>query len=183
MIRKIMERIGASWIFLGCVILLYAAIGLFDPKTALGGLQVFWRLLRKILPVLGVVFGLLFLSNLVIERKTVIRYLGKEGEKAGWLLAIAAGILSAGPIYLWYPLLSDFKEKGMRDALIAAFLYNRAVKIPLLPMMIHYFGLRLVAILTLYMLLFSVLNGYLVERILTRGGKKSDNCCGGYKKR
>ncbi len=173
MIRKIMERIGANWLFLVSVCFLYIAIGLFDPQTALGGLKVFGRLLLKILPILGVVFGLLFLSNLVIEKKTVVRYLGKEGEKGGWLLAIIAGILSAGPIYLWYPLLSDLKEKGMRDALIATFLYNRAVKIPLLPMMIYYFGLRLVAVLTMYMLLFSVLNGYLVERILSRGGKKN----------
>jgi uncharacterized membrane protein YraQ (UPF0718 family) len=171
MIRKITERIGANWLFLASVCLLYIAIGLFDSQTALGGLQVFWQLLQKIAPILGVVFGLLFFSNLVIERKTVVRYLGKEGEKGGWLLAIVAGILSAGPVYLWYPLLSDFKQKGMRDALIATFLYNRAVKIPLLPMMIYYFGLRLVVVLTTYMVLFSVLNGYLVERILSRGGK------------
>jgi len=25
----------------------------------------------------------------------------------GWLIAILSGILSSGPIYLWYPLLAD----------------------------------------------------------------------------
>jgi uncharacterized membrane protein YraQ (UPF0718 family) len=60
----------------------------------------------------------------------------------------------------------------MREALIATFLYNRAVKIPLLPMMIYYFGFKLVAVLTVYTIIFSVLNGYVVEQIVTRGGKK-----------
>ena len=172
MIRKITDKIGANWLFLIAVCFLYITIGLFDTQTALAGLRVFGNLLGKILPILGVVFGLLFLSNLLIDSKTVVRYLGKEGTKGGWLLAVVAGIISAGPIYLWYPLLSDLKEKGMREALVATFLYNRAVKIPLLPMMIFYFGFRLVAILTLYMILFSILNGYLVERILSKGGRK-----------
>ena len=172
MIRKITDKIGANWLFLIAVCFLYITIGLFDTHTALAGLRVFGNLLGKILPILGVVFGLLFLSNLLIDSKTVVRYLGKEGTKGGWLLAVVAGIISAGPIYLWYPLLSDLKEKGMREALVATFLYNRAVKIPLLPMMIFYFGFRLVAILTLYMILFSILNGYLVERILSKGGRK-----------
>ena len=95
-----------------------------------------------------------------------------EAGKVGWLIAMVAGIVSAGPIYLWYPLLSDLQEKGMRPAFTAVFLYNRAVKIPLLPMMILYFGLKSVIILTLYMMIFSMLNGLIVERIL-KGGRRT----------
>jgi hypothetical protein len=60
------------------------------------------------------VFGLLFLFNLLIDTKTVVRYLGRETGRTGYLIAVVTGIISAGPIYLWYPLLSDLKEK--RDA-------------------------------------------------------------------
>ncbi len=70
--------------------------------------------LKMSFPVLAGVFGLLFLFNLLIDTKTVVRYLGRETGKTGWLIAVVTGIISAGPIYLWYPLLSDLKEK--RDA-------------------------------------------------------------------
>ena len=167
-----MDKIGGSWLFLIAVCLLYLIIGMFNIQPALAGLLAFWRLLRTIIPTLGIVFGLLFLSNLLIDNKTVVRYIGKGTRKGGWLIAIITGIISAGPIYLWYPLLSDLKEKGMREALIATFLYNRAVKIPLIPMMIYYFGHKLVVVLIVYMILFSLLNGLTAERILSIASKK-----------
>jgi uncharacterized membrane protein YraQ (UPF0718 family) len=68
-------------------------------------------------------------------------------------------------IFLWYPLLQELKEKGMRDALIATFLYSRAVKIPLLPVMVLYFGVKLVVVLTILMVLFSIIDVILVEKI------------------
>jgi uncharacterized membrane protein YraQ (UPF0718 family) len=61
------------------------------------------------------------------------------------------------------------KEKGMEDSLVAAFLYNRAVKIPLLPMMIYYFGWPFTLVLSSLMVLFSILNGVVVQRLARRG--------------
>jgi uncharacterized membrane protein YraQ (UPF0718 family) len=62
--------------------------------------------------------------------------------------------------------LAELRQKGMRDALAAAFLYSRAVKLPLLPLMIHYFGLVYTLILCLYLLVFSILNGIVVEKMI-----------------
>jgi uncharacterized membrane protein YraQ (UPF0718 family) len=83
----------------------------------------------------------------------------------GWVFSIVAGILSTGPIYIWYPLLSDLKEKGMRTSFMGTFLYNRSVKLPLLPIMIYYFGFIYTLILTVYIVLTSVIVGYLTELI------------------
>ena len=170
MIKDILKKIGGGWRFLIAVILLYLATAFFDTQAAWRGLIIFSKLFVKILPTLAIVFGLLFLSNLLIDTKTVVRHLGKGATKGTWLIAVIGGIISAGPIYLWYPLLSDLKDKGMRMSLIAVFLYNRAVKIPLLPVMIYYFGVRMVAILTVYMIIFSILNGLIVEKILNING-------------
>ena len=144
---------------------------MWDFQITVAALEVFLDLLKKVLPVLGIVFALTFLSNLLLNPKIVSRYLGRGAKSSGWPVAIIAGILSMGPIYLWYPLLGELKAKGMRDALIAVFLYNRAVKIPLLPVMIYYFGLRVVLILSVLMILFSIANGLLVERLM-RGGRQ-----------
>ena len=164
--RKLIEKIGAQWFFLIIVILIYCVIAAVAPQTAFAGIKAFLRLLAGILPVLAFVFSLLFLSSLFVDTKKVVQFLGKGSKKINWLIAVAAGIISAGPIYLWFPLMSDLREKGMREGLIAVFLYNRAVKIPLLPMMILYFGVKTVVILTVYMILFSLVNGYAVEKIL-----------------
>jgi len=53
----------------------------------------------------------------------------------------------------------------MRTGLIAAFLYNRAVKIPLIPLMIFYFGIPFVVILTIYTIVASVVEGKVLEGI------------------
>jgi len=73
------------------------------------------------------------------------------------------GILSHGPIYVWYPLLKDLKEHGMRTGLVTVFLYNRAIKIPLLPIMIFYFGISFVIILSIYMIIASIFQGKIIE--------------------
>jgi uncharacterized membrane protein YraQ (UPF0718 family) len=85
----------------------------------------------------------------------------------GFLLSAAAGILSMGPIYAWYPLLKDLREKGAANLLIAIFLCNRAVKPFLMPIMISYFGWVYVMILTVFTITGSVAAGYLV-RILVK---------------
>ena len=161
------KKIGGAWIFFIAVCILYGIIFGVDPSAAREAFSVFLNLIKRILPILALVFGLIFLSNLFIDNKLVLRYLGKGSRKRGWIIAVIGGILSAGPIYMWYPLLQDLKQKGMRDALIATFLYNRAVKIPLLPIMILYFGIDVVIILTVSMILFSIADGFIVEKLAT----------------
>jgi uncharacterized membrane protein YraQ (UPF0718 family) len=173
-VTEFIKKIGARWFFLAGVVLLYGIVLIVRPDTAVAGLSAFANLSLKVLPVLGIVYGVMLLTNLFIETEQIVRFLGLKSGLLGWILVIAAGILSAGPIYMWYPLLSDMKEKGMRDALIATFLYNRAVKLPLLPMMIVYLGLEMTLIVTGYMVLFSVANGYFVELLGSkREGEKS----------
>jgi hypothetical protein len=52
----------------------------------------------------------------------------------------------------------------MRASLAAAFLFSRAIKLPLLPLMVHYFGIAYTLVLCLYLLGFSVVGGVLMRR-------------------
>jgi uncharacterized membrane protein YraQ (UPF0718 family) len=162
-----LKKIGGGWIFLIIVLLFYLVFSFINGEAVMAGFKVFLSIIKRMLPILAIVFGLIFVSNLFVNNQMVLRYLGAGAKRKGWLIAIVGGILSAGPIYMWYPLLQDLKQKGMRDALIATFLYNRAVKIPLLPIMVLYFGVKLVVVLTVCMILFSIVDGYLVERFAT----------------
>ena len=166
MMNKILEKISFQWIFFIIVAIVYLILLFADFNSAKEVFFQFLLLLQKILPVFVLVFVLIFLSNLLLDVKKVLKFVGKSAGAKGWIISIIAGILSTGPIYMWYPLLSDLKEKGMRDCFIAAFLYNRAVKIPLLPMMIYYFGLPFTIILSFYMILFSIINGIAVDKLV-----------------
>jgi uncharacterized membrane protein YraQ (UPF0718 family) len=168
MMIKAIQRIGSQAGFLAICIVAYAAAALVDQGLFVESLAYSAGIFVGILPVMALVFGMMFLSNLLLDTKRISSIMGKGSGIKGWAVAIAGGILSAGPIYMWFPLLSDLKEKGMKYSLIAAFLYNRAVKIPLMPLMIVYFGWEFTAVLALMMMGFSVINGVVVEMIIRR---------------
>lgn len=154
-----------GWLFLALTLLAYMLLSLFNPEAATKSLAFFAHVMAQVFPMLGLVFLLLFIANLLLEPKWIKRYLGKGSGIKGWIAAIIGGILSLGAIYAWYAMLSELKQKGMRTALIATFLYSRAVKLPLLPLMVHYFGMPYTLILCLYLIIFSVINGILVEKL------------------
>jgi uncharacterized membrane protein YraQ (UPF0718 family) len=171
MIKRTIEKVGFGGAFFLLAVIAYVILGIYDFDLLRNALYALAGLIARIAPILLLVFGMMFFTNLFFQGNRIVRFLGEEPGCQGWVVAVAGGIVSAGPIYMWYPLLSDLKEKGMKDSLIAAFLYNRAVKIPLLPMMVYYFGWHFALVLSIYMVLFSVVNGILVQRFAQEGSK------------
>lgn len=161
--KKSKKRISGGLLFLLVMIALYVFAFITAPDSAVKALDFAKGLGYQLLPILALVLLLLFLSNLLIRPDWVIKHLGKESGLKGWILAVVGGILSVGPVYVWYALLGDLKAKGMRSGLIATFLYNRGIKLPLLPLMVHYFGLQYTVVLATYLTLFSLLSGLLLE--------------------
>jgi uncharacterized membrane protein YraQ (UPF0718 family) len=76
---------------------------------------------------------------------------------------------------MWYPLLADLKEKGLSHGLIACFLYNRAIKIPLLPLLIFYFNWQFVIVLTIVMIGASLIQGIFVNKLMEVKNLKNEN--------
>ncbi len=161
-----LKEIGTEWIFLSIVVIIYLIVGLLDFELFSEVVTSFKNISLRILQILPIVFGLIFVSNLFLDPKKTRKYLGSESGLRGYLISIVGGIISTGPIYIWYPLLEDLGKKGMRTSLIAVFLYNRAIKIPLLPIMIFYFGWSFAVLLTILMAFFSIINGLVVERLV-----------------
>ena len=120
---------------------------------------------NMLFPLCGV-FVLLVLLNLFLKPTHINRFLGKGAGIKGYLFAAVAGIISMGPVFAWYPLLAELREKGATYALIAVFLGNRAVKPFLLPVMISYFGWEYALILTLLTILSSFVLGYIAGLLL-----------------
>ncbi|KPJ68885.1 permease [candidate division WOR-1 bacterium DG_54_3] len=163
--KKKKGKAYAGYYFLGLVVFLYFFLFLFEPEKTQSSLLATGNLLVKIIPVLILVVFFMGIMNYFIGPQKVLKYVGKGSGIKGWFLAISTGILSHGPVYVWFPLLKELRDRGMRKGLVAAFLYNRSVKIPLLPVMIYYFGLTFAVVLLFYMVIASVVEGKIVETL------------------
>jgi uncharacterized membrane protein YraQ (UPF0718 family) len=163
------KRSGKNgWLFLLLVLAVYGLIAVIDAETAGLALGFFNKTMRQVLPVLALVFLLLLLADSLFKPEWIKRNLGREAGSKAWLIAAVGGVLATGPIYAWYALLRELRGKGMRTSLAAVFLYSRAVKLPLLPLMIHYFGAAYTVVLCLYLFGFSILNGLLMVKLVDR---------------
>jgi len=154
--------------FLLIMLAVYGAIAIVNTETAGQALRFSAKVMQNIWPVLVIVFFLLLAADLFLKPKWIKRNLGKEAGIKGWFMAAVGGVLATGPIYAWYALLGELREKGMRMSLAAVFLYSRSLKIPLLPLMIHYFGITYTFVLCLYLLGFSIVSGILMLRLEDR---------------
>lgn len=155
-----------NWLFLALVLLAYGATGLAEPGLARQAWAGFVRMLGEVVPLLALVLVLMSLAERYLSPQRTRAWLGPDAGPRAWLLALVAGILSTGPIYPWYGLLAELRARGMRPALIAVMLYARAIKLPLLPLLGHYFGLRYAVVLSLSIAAFAILNGLAMDRLV-----------------
>ena len=147
-------------LFPGSVLLIYGILFVFLPHGASLALGSSISVFLNILFPLCLVFGLMVLLNLFLKPQHIAEFLGKRGGIQGVLLTVTTGIISMGPIYAWYPLLKELRERGVSNSLITIFLGNRAVKPLLLPVLISYFGWAYTIILTVLTMLGSLAVGF-----------------------
>ena len=147
------------------VLAVYIGLFFFDSHTALQALQKSTRVVLKILPIFAVVIVFTALLNYFLQPKQIVKHLGEESGAKGWLVASFAGVISHGPMYAWYPMIEDMRSHGLRDGLIVVFFYTRAIKLPLLPIMIDYFGVIFTLVLSFYIIIGALLQGWIFEQL------------------
>jgi uncharacterized membrane protein YraQ (UPF0718 family) len=158
-------NLSGSWYFLIMVVIIYILFLIFRKDLFFSSTEFFYNLVLNIIPVFILVFVLMTLTNYFVTPQIVIKHLRKKGIKK-WFYVVVGGIISTGPIYMWYPLLADLKNKGLSLGLIACFLYNRAIKIPLLPIAVFYFGWIYIIILSFVMIFASVIQGIFLNKLM-----------------
>ena len=163
--RRNTSGIISAIFFPGIAAIIYGILFFAAPNKAFMALRSSANIFLNMLIPLCLVFILMVMINLFLKPSLVVRILGKGAGIKGYLLSAAAGVISAGPIYAWYPLLADLKKKGAGYSPIAIFLYNRAFKPFLLPVMIGYFGWKYAVILGIGMFLGSFAMGGAISAI------------------
>jgi len=164
-IKAKLQQILKAWLFLIIVVVVYILLFFIRQDLFFSSVNYFFNIFLKIIPVFVLIFVLMAISNYFVTPNFIKKYLGKKGAKK-WFFVITGGILSSGPIYMWYPFLADLKNKGLSYGLIACFLYNRAIKIPLWSIAIFYFGVKYVIVLTFVMIFMSIVQGILLNKFM-----------------
>ena len=154
-----------AMIFLAVSIILFISIGLATGKIN-QAIDKFISILTNIVLVLMLIWVIMVLTDYFITPKEMAKFMENNKGVKGWVIAAIAGLVSVGAIYLWYPVLSKLKKHGVTNDIITIFLYNRAIKLQLLPMMLYYFGLTYTIVLTIVMIIMSVANGITVKKLL-----------------
>jgi len=151
------------FIFPVCVLACYGIVCAIEPHKALIAMKTSGNLLLSIALPLVLVFVIMLALNLFVKPAQIVGLFGKGLRIKGIVFSAVAGIISMGPIYVWYPLLKSLKEEGAGNGPMAIFLYTRAVKPFLLPVMIAYFGWVYVVILTFLTVSASIATGYFMS--------------------
>ncbi len=164
-IKNKLKQLSVSWYFPIAVSFFYLAFFFFSPRIFFSSITFFSKVFLQIIPIFLLILILMSLINYFITPKFMVKHMQGKGLKK-WAFVIIAGVLSAGPIYMWYPLLAELKDKGLNYGMIACFLYNRAIKIPLLPLMAMYFSWKYIMILSFIMVLASVAQGIIINKLM-----------------
>ncbi len=170
--QKNKRKNKAPWIFLALVTAGYFVVFLTNKKAFVAIFETFTHIIRQIAPVLFLVFLLMFLIHYFVSNELLKKHFGEGSGIKAWIIAIVSGILSIGPVYMWYPMMHDLQKSGVKNRYIVAFLYNRGIKLQWLPMLVLYYSLRFAVILLLVMLVVSIPQGIIVEKLTNKNKGK-----------
>jgi len=151
--------------FLYIVLFSYIVLLIVDTPNFIVSLKTFFGIITTLVPIFIFIILLTTLINYFLKPKDIIKHFGEDSGKRGIVYALLAGIISHGPMYAWYGLIEELREHGAKDELLIIFFYARAIKIPMLPFMIGIFGLPFTIIITIYILLFAIIQGKLFSKL------------------
>jgi len=147
------------------VAIAYLGLLIFDLDNFIIIFEKALNILYTLLPIFAFIIILTALINYFLKPKDIMKHFGEDSGKKGIFYTLIGGILSHGPMYAWYGLLGDMRAHGLKDGLIVTFFYSRAVKLPLIPLMIATFGLTFTIILNIYIIIFAIIQGKIIDSI------------------
>jgi len=163
-----------AWAFPLVVLVLYLVLWVLTPDRTGRAVMAAAHVLGQVSFPLLLAFVMMLLLNRFVTPAHATRFLGRKSGVLGVLLSSAAGIVSMGPVYAWYPFLASLREKGASDFHLANFLGQRAVKPVLLPLMIAYFGWRFSLVFSIVSAFIAILAATVVGG-LSRAGTGNEN--------
>ncbi len=147
--------------FLIIVIFIYIILYFVNPQKTLESLNHFIKNTSSVLPVFIFVIILTAIINYYYPKERLAKILQGKSNMQTYLLSLLAGTISMGPIFTWYPLLKNLKDKGLPDGAIVTFIYGKSIKLTLIPIMIGFFGLSYTLVFMIFIAVAALIQGLL----------------------
>ena len=136
--------------------------------------------LAEMLLILPAVMVLMGLFSVWVPKETVVKYLGKTAGIKGIFLAIIFGALPTGPLYIAFPMAGALVRKGARVSNVIIFLSAWAcIKIPQEMVELQFLGAKFMAARLILTVIFVIIMGLLIERIVGCGAGNPVKLTGG----
>ena len=158
--------------FLMLVVFLYILLYFVDAPKTLDSLKYFFKNSIKILPVFLLVILLTALINYYFPKERIGQMLQGKPRWQTYVFSLLAGIISMGPVFAWYSLLKNLKDKHLEEGTLVTFFYGKSIKLTLLPIMIGFFGQLFSIIFMVYIAIAALLQGFLYALFFEKNQKR-----------
>ena len=167
-------------IFLGITLIIAIILLSIFPDRREAVTRTSWEFFVEIILILPAVMVLMGLFAVWVSKEMVVKYLGKTSGIKGVFLAILFGALPPGPLYVAFPLAAGLLKKGARISNIIIFLSAwGCIKIPQEMVELQFLGLKFMATRLILTVIFVVIMGVSIERIIEWSDKKPSKSIGG----
>jgi uncharacterized membrane protein YraQ (UPF0718 family) len=159
---------NAKYVFLIVICLAYLVASLINAEKATLAFKNFLIHFFSFLPIFVVMMIMMQLVQLFVHKKDLISKLKKISGKKQKFVYILAGIFSMGPLYVWFPLLKNLKDKNISMGNLASFIYARSIKPIFFPVLFYYFDWKYILSLFISLFIFALIQGFVVDYLLEK---------------
>jgi len=139
-----------------------------------------WEFFIEMILILPAVMILMGIFSVFVPKEMVVKYLGKTAGIKAVFLGILMGALPTGPLYVAFPMASALLKKGAQISCIIAFLSAWAcIKIPQELVELQFLGAKFMAARLILTIIFVVIMGIIIERLIEWNDKKENKSIGG----
>lgn len=176
------QRKGIIWnvFFLGITLIIMIILLSIFPDRREAVTTASWKFFIEMIWILPAVMVLMGLFAVFVPKDMVVKYLGKTAGIKAVFLGILMGALPTGPLYVAFPMASALLKKGAKISCIIAFLSAWAcIKIPQEMVELQFLGLKFMAARLILTVIFVVIMGISIERLIEWSDKKAIKSIGG----
>ncbi len=155
-----------KYLFELLILVLYVILLFLYPNKTVLALKEGTILFLKMLPLFLCVTLFSSFLAMFISKDIIRKYMGKESGIRGVIFGALFGTVIVGPLWVLFPMFQTFLEKGAGIAIVGAMIGAFAIKTPWLPYAAGFLGWPFVLISFGLILIYSVIEGILMEKIL-----------------
>ncbi len=172
---KMKKEMLRDWLILAFLLSLSFILLTLYPANKDAVAKTSWEYLIELMWVLPAVMIIIGLFAVFIPNDVVAKYLGKSSGIKGILISIGIGMLPTGPLYVAFPMAAAMLKKGARISNIIVFLSAWAcIKLPQEMVELQFLGLDFMLMRLALTVIFVVIMGILIEKIIEWNDKKKD---------